>query len=35
VIELVPTEHDNAAFLSLAQRIVNGAIAELGIRRAA
>jgi hypothetical protein len=29
VIELVPTEHDDAAFLSLAQRIMNGAIAEL------
>jgi hypothetical protein len=29
VIELVPAEHDDLAFLSLAQRIMNGAIAEL------
>jgi hypothetical protein len=29
VIELVLAEHDDAAFLSLAQRIMNGAIAEL------
>jgi hypothetical protein len=29
VIELVPTEHDDVAFLSIAQRIMNGAIAKL------
>ena len=32
VIELVPIQHDDVAFLSLAQRIMNGAIAELGMR---
>ncbi|HEV3262569.1 MAG TPA: hypothetical protein VG013_37300 [Gemmataceae bacterium] len=32
MIELVPAETDDAAFLSLAQRIVNGAIAELKMR---
>jgi hypothetical protein len=32
VIELVPAEHDDLTFLSLAQRIMNGAIAELGMR---
>ena len=32
MIELVPAEHDDVAFLSLAQRIVNGAIAELRMR---
>src|SRR6266576_3106244 len=32
MIELVPTENDDAAFLALAQRIVNGAIVELGMR---
>ena len=32
MIELVPTEHDDVAFLSLAQRIMNGAIAELRMR---
>jgi hypothetical protein len=31
MIELVPAEHDDLAFLSLAQRIVNGAIAALEI----
>ena len=32
MIDLVPAEHDDAAFLSLAQRIMNGAIAELRMR---
>ena len=32
MIELVPAEHDDVAFLALAQRIVNGAIAALAIR---
>ena len=32
MIELVPAEHDDPAFLSLAQRIVNGAIADLQVR---
>ncbi|MCH8829127.1 MAG: hypothetical protein IID45_06070 [Planctomycetes bacterium] len=32
MIELVPTVHDDAEFLSLAQRIVNGAISVLRIR---
>jgi hypothetical protein len=32
MIELVPTQHDDPAFLSLAQRIVNGAIADLHVR---
>jgi hypothetical protein len=32
VIELVPTEHDDVGFLSLAQRVMNGAIAELRMR---
>lgn len=32
MIELVPAEHDDIAFLSLAQRIMNGAIAELQMR---
>jgi hypothetical protein len=32
VIELVPAEHDDLAFLSLARRLINGAIAELGMR---
>jgi hypothetical protein len=32
VIELVPTEHDDVAFLALAQRITNGAIVALGMR---
>jgi hypothetical protein len=32
MIELVPADNDDAAFLSLAQRIVNGAIAELHVR---
>ena len=31
MIELAPVEHDDAAFLALAQRIVNGAIATLQI----
>jgi hypothetical protein len=34
MIELVPAENDDALFLSLAQRIVNGAIVELGMREA-
>ena len=32
MIELIPAEHDDIAFLSLAQRIVNGAIVELRMR---
>lgn len=32
MIELVPAENDDAAFLSLAQRIVNGALAALQVR---
>ena len=32
MIELVPVQHDDVVFLSLTQRIVNGAIAELGMR---
>ena len=32
MIELVPTENDDPAFLSVAQRIVNGAIAALRVR---
>lgn len=32
MIVLVPAEHDDGAFLSLAQRIVNGAIAALQVR---
>ena len=32
MIELVPVEHDDAAFSSLVQRILNGAIAELRMR---
>lgn len=32
MIELVPAEDDDLAFLSLAQRIINGAIVELRIR---
>jgi hypothetical protein len=32
MIELVPSEHDDLAFLQLAQRIVNGAVATLGMR---
>jgi hypothetical protein len=32
MIELVPAENDDVLFLSLAQRIVNGAIVELGMR---
>ena len=32
MIEFVPAEHDDVAFLSLAQRIINGAIAELRMR---
>jgi hypothetical protein len=32
MIELVPAEHDDLAFLSLAQRIINGAIVELRMR---
>jgi len=32
MIELVPAEHDDVAFLSLAQRIMNGAIAALQMR---
>jgi hypothetical protein len=32
VIELVPAGHDDVAFLSLAQRIMKGAIAELEMR---
>ena len=32
MIELVPDEHDDFAFLSLAQRIINGAIEELRMR---
>ncbi len=31
MIELVPAENDDVLFLSLAQRIVNGAIVELGM----
>jgi hypothetical protein len=34
MIELVPEEHDDPAFLSLARRIVNGAIADLQVREA-
>ncbi|HYV38965.1 MAG TPA: hypothetical protein VE988_24990 [Gemmataceae bacterium] len=29
MIELIPSEHDDSGFLSLAQRIVNGALASL------
>jgi hypothetical protein len=32
MIELVPAEHDDCAFLTLAQRIMNGAIAALQVR---
>jgi hypothetical protein len=32
MIELIPTEGDDVAFLALVQRIVNGAIAELQVR---
>jgi hypothetical protein len=32
MIELVPAEHDDVAFLSLVQRIINGAIASFEIR---
>jgi hypothetical protein len=32
VLELVATEHDDAAFLTLAQRIMNGSIAALQVR---
>lgn len=32
MIELVPSENDDLAFLQLAQRIVNGAVATLGMR---
>jgi hypothetical protein len=32
MIELVPSEYEDAAFLSLAQRIVNGAVAALQVR---
>lgn len=32
MIELIPAEHDDVAFLSLAQRIMNGAIAALQMR---
>jgi hypothetical protein len=32
MIELVSAEHDDLAFLSLAQRLVNGAVMELGTR---
>jgi hypothetical protein len=32
MIELVPAENDDVVFLSLAQRIVNGAMVELGMR---
>ncbi len=32
MIELAPSEHDDLAFLQLAQRIINGAVAELGTR---
>ena len=32
MIELVPAEHDDTAFLSLAQRIINGAIETLQMR---
>lgn len=32
MIELFPAEHDDIAFLSLAQRIMNGAIVELRMR---
>jgi hypothetical protein len=32
MVELVPSEHDDLAFLSLAQRIMNGAILELQSR---
>src|SRR4051812_39065139 len=32
MIELIATEHDDSAFLSLAQRITNGALVELGVR---
>ncbi|MGE3805222.1 MAG: hypothetical protein AB7K24_11170 [Gemmataceae bacterium] len=31
MIKLVPATHDDMAFLSLAQRIMNGALAELGV----
>jgi hypothetical protein len=32
MIELAPTEFDDPAFLSLAQRIVNGAVTALAMR---
>jgi hypothetical protein len=32
VIELIPSEHDDIAFLSLVQRILNGAIIKLDVR---
>jgi hypothetical protein len=31
MIEFIPAEHDDVAFLSLAQRIINGAIVVLGM----
>jgi hypothetical protein len=31
VIELVPADHDDVTFLALAQRLMNGAVAELGM----
>ena len=34
MIELAPTEDEDAAFLALVQRIVNGAIAALGVHEA-
>jgi hypothetical protein len=32
MIELIPSEHDDAAFLSVSQRILNGAITALQVR---
>jgi hypothetical protein len=32
MIELIPAKHDDVAFLSLVQRIINGAIAEPQVR---
>jgi hypothetical protein len=31
VIELVPAEHDDVAFLAVVQRVINGAVAELRV----
>src|SRR5437868_4087743 len=32
MLELIPSEYDDVAFLSLVQRIVNGAVAALHVR---